>query len=478
MIFQNLEGVFIKLGQILALRSDIVSGPLALELLNLLDQANQIPWKTVREVISHELSGKPKEVFLEFEETPIAAASFAQIHRAKTWDGEAVIVKVQRPEILKQIEIDFLLLRRFARLIDWFWSSPVKARKIISEFEAWTKQELDYIQEGKNCEALGGPKVFWQYTTKRILVEEFVEGVSLKEVIANPYLFSEIDGELISKKLIEDTMRQYFLNGFYHADPHPGNILVNNHNSLVYVDFGIVGTNQLEQRLAMANFVRHAISGNYHMAVSFFLHLGTVKRLKADLPYLLQDEKFMDLFTAGLAVLKNAVIDRFARIMDRWFRAVASRQALFHEKSAAKTFLEFLRLAGSYGIVLDRELVIFVKTLAAVDAISLKINQNFNLLAVIREVFAQPEYASLFNREGLAVLDLVWDKSETVLKKDSEKNVILKEYYLNWFARIAERHEKQFRQAFKKQERKEQPAPAAGQSWIASMQQALKHKKV
>ena len=494
LIIQNLGGAFVKFGQMLALRSDLISSALAYEFLNLLDRMPPIPKEEIRATVRQELGKEIEEIFLYFEFSPLATASFAQVHRAVTFTSEQVVVKVQRPEIIQILKSDFEILRFLARLIDFFgYKSPVRAKDMFNEFAKWTWRELDYLLEAKNAENLRiqqkysletkFPKIFWQYTTKKILVEEFIEGTNIKNLLLVNKLMESFDPKMVSHRLVENAMLEYFLCGRFHADPHAGNIIVNG-NSIGYVDFGIVGEGTLEQRIAMANFVKNTVDKNYAKAITAFLHLGLVEQFCRDLPYLLGDGKFTDLFIKGLDILKQIITKHFAKIVNLWHETIGKNGVPFSEKSAAKVFLKFLRIARIYRISLNPQIVIFIKTLIAVDAISLTLNPQFNLVQTIRQVFNQPQYVGLFSPESTEILNnRLAQLDKPVAKKDPDKTQKLKDYYKEWFFKLAEKHEREFRVAFKMEKEKitnKKPTEInVGKeklpNWIIDIQQSLKH---
>ncbi len=489
LILQSLGGAFVKLGQILALRADIVSEALARELLNLLDQLSPVSGHTVQQILRQELRGEVKDLFQKFDFLPLASASLAQVHRATMWTGEEVVVKVQRPEIAGILQTDFQILVWAGRVLDLLGSPlPIPAKRVVKEFIDWTGKELDFRKEAENAERLQQiqtklegviiPKIFSQYTTRRVLVEEFIPGQTLKAILVTD-AFSSFDPARLAALLIESTMQQYFLLGSFHADPHAGNLIAKGNGMLGYVDFGIIGRASLEHRVAMANFVRHTVQKNYPAAITAFLHLGLVKRLTSDLPYLLVEEGFMNLFTQGLGVFKTVVIKKFAKIVNRWHEAVADKEAGFGEKSAAGTFLRFLRMVSRLRLRLEPDILLFIKTLIAVDAICLKLNPAFNLPHTIKQVFTKPSYSFLFAPQSLATLNQPLEQL-TICSNNQEKTDKLKEYYWDWLSAIITWDESAFRKALHAGKEKEvtypSPSPRDGglPSWIVEMQKSMR----
>ncbi len=189
MIFQSCGGVFVKFGQMLALRSDIVSVPLAFELLNLLENLPPTPTSKIRDHIERELGQSIDSIFASFEDTPLAIASFAQVHRASLHDGRNVVVKVQKPLIADIVKIDLGILHIVAILIDIFSSHrPISLRSVYKEFSVWTLRELDYELEAEAIEKFTGlmtlpfvkaPSVVREYTATGVLTESYISGISV-----------------------------------------------------------------------------------------------------------------------------------------------------------------------------------------------------------------------------------------------------------------------------------------------------------
>jgi len=246
---EELGPTFVKLGQILATRPDLLPDSFIRELAKLQDNVQPEPFSQIREVIEGELGGSLGELFSQFEKKPLAAASIAQIHRATLPGGEQVVVKVQRPGIRETMQRDLMLLKRLVRLTKFAPNIAVlNPLEAIDELAISTKQELDYLNEAHNIQEfaknnqqikyLRVPKVYDSYTTSKVLVMEYLEG---KRVDDLEFLEAEgYDREEIANKLVHSYLKQLLEDGLFHADPHPGNIHIVK-TKIAFLDFGLVG---------------------------------------------------------------------------------------------------------------------------------------------------------------------------------------------------------------------------------------------
>ena len=250
-VLEELGPTFIKLGQIMSNRPDLLPKELIYELEKLQDSVPQFSGKDAQKLVENEL-GKPiYEIFKNFETCPIASASVSQVHRAELIDGEEIVVKVQRPGIEHIIEIDLEIMLHFANLTEKYIKgmdilSPIN---VIKEFEKSIKKEIDFTIEASNIERFGRnfqddmtiyvPKVYRDYSTKKILTMEFIDGIKVSNIDA--ILDTGNDPKIIGSRSADLVLKQVFEHGFFHADPHPGNILVLNNNVICFLDFGMMG---------------------------------------------------------------------------------------------------------------------------------------------------------------------------------------------------------------------------------------------
>jgi ubiquinone biosynthesis protein len=251
-MLDELGPTFVKFGQLLSTRPDIVPPDIVVELQKLQDDVRPIPFADVRRVIEEELGLTIEQAFLEFDEQPTAAASIGQVHHALLPNGERVAVKVQRPNAPRQIESDIALLFQAARLANERVRALdfIDAEQVVDEFARSIRSELDYRAEARNAEIFRRnfagqpdvkiPRVYWTYTRRRVLVLELLEGVQLADL--NVAALSQAERRDLAYQIAETWMTMIFRHGFFHGDPHPANIFVLEGGAAVgLVDFGQVG---------------------------------------------------------------------------------------------------------------------------------------------------------------------------------------------------------------------------------------------
>ena len=242
---------FIKVGQLFSTRADLFPSEYVEELSKLQDRVPAFSYEKAKTIAETDL-GKPlSEIFGYFDPLPIAAASLGQVHRAQLHSGEEVVVKVQRPGLLKLFAIDLSILKRIAQ---YYQNHPKHGKNrdwlgIYGECERILYQEADYLNEGRNADTFRRnfrhtddilvPKVYWRYTSKKVLTLEYLPGIKISEY--SSLEAAGIDRKLIAKLGAESYLRQLLNDGFFHADPHPGNLAVTTDGSLIFYDFGMMG---------------------------------------------------------------------------------------------------------------------------------------------------------------------------------------------------------------------------------------------
>lgn len=265
MVLEELGPTFIKMGQILSTRPDLLPVEFLRELEKLQDHVPPFEYTQVEAIIKAELGTPLGDVFKDFEEAPLASASIGQVHRARLADGEAVVVKIQRPDIRKVVEVDLEIMLHLATLMEkhlegWEIQRPTK---IVAEFARTLEKELDYTIEASHMERFAMqflndsrvyvPKVYREVSTDRILTMEYINGIKASEIALLEK--ANLDRYEIARLGLDLIMKQIFIYGFFHADPHPGNVFVLPGNVICYIDFGMMGRIGREDRETFADLV-------------------------------------------------------------------------------------------------------------------------------------------------------------------------------------------------------------------------------
>jgi ubiquinone biosynthesis protein len=250
-MLDELGPTFVKFGQLLSMRPDVLPPDIIAELRGLQDDVRPFPYEDVERVVREDLGQPIERLFTEFQREPIAAASIGQVHRAVLPNGRTVAVKVQRPGAPRQIEADLSLLYQAGRIVKERVRALdfVDVRQLVDEFARSIRQELDYRLEARNADTFRKnfaghahvriPRVYWSYTRARVLTLEFIEGVQLADIETTSYSLEE--RKRIAEVIAEAWMTMIFRHGFFHGDPHPANILVLRPDQIGLVDFGLAG---------------------------------------------------------------------------------------------------------------------------------------------------------------------------------------------------------------------------------------------
>jgi ubiquinone biosynthesis protein len=250
-MLDELGPTFVKFGQLLSTRPDVVPPDIILELRSLQDDVRPFPFADIERTIREELGQPIERLFLEFDEQPLAAASIGQVHRATLPNGRKVAVKVQRPNAPRQIEADLSLMYQAAKLVKERIRALdfIDANEIVDEFSRSIRQELDYRLEARNADTFHKnfaghphvvvPKVYWSYTRSRVLTLEYLDGVQLADIDVEHWSLDQ--RRRLAYLITESWMTMIFRQGFFHADPHPANILVLSPERIGLVDFGLAG---------------------------------------------------------------------------------------------------------------------------------------------------------------------------------------------------------------------------------------------
>ncbi len=302
-MFEEMGTSFVKFGQLLATRDDLIGSDFAAELSRLHDNMTPFSSADARRIIKEDLGKSADQIFSSFDDKPFASASIAQVHRATLKNGKKVVVKIQRPGIEKTIIEDIRIMHYLAYLADKNLPEIHRydPQYLVSEFERSILKELDFLREAKNSERLKQnfkddkfvyvPIVYGELCTKRILTMEEIEGTRLTDVIASSS--KKINKKLIAQRCLQSYFHMILVDGFYHADPHPGNIIVMKHDVICFLDFGRCATIDKELAENIFKLVLFAVNNNVNGLMSHLLRIGLIEEgenthaMKTDLTELL-----------------------------------------------------------------------------------------------------------------------------------------------------------------------------------------------
>jgi ubiquinone biosynthesis protein len=364
---EKLGPTFIKLGQLLSTRADLMPGPYLEALSRLQDHIEPFPYEEVERIVSGELGVRLSKAFADFDPSPIGAASLSQVHRARMRDGRDVVVKVQRPNIRDLIVGDLEALGEIARFLDQhtelgrryeFDNMLVHLRKSLL-------RELDFTIEANNLRSIGDnlvefeniviPEPIDDFTTTRVLTMEYISGKKITAL--NPLRLLEIDGGLLADELFSAYLKQFLVDGIFHADPHPGNVFLTDDDRIALLDLGMVGR---VTRTFQDNLLRLLLAiseGRGEMAAQAAIRMGEPK------------EGF------DRAAFERRITDLVSEHGD----AVLSRQ------DAGKVTLEITKISADSWFRLPAEFTMFAKALLNLDRVVYSLDPNFDPNVVIRD---------------------------------------------------------------------------------------------
>jgi len=325
LVIEELGPTYIKIGQIASTRADIIPPEILSELEKLQENVPSFSFEEVSEIIEEELGSPLEEIFSSFDEKVMAAASIGQVHRAQLRStGELVAVKVQRPRIKAMIETDLEILLDLATLAENRMKrmERLQLRDVVEEFAKSLRNELDYTIEGRNAEKIAKqfktdktihiPSIYWDYSTRKVLTMEFIQGLRLNQFEAlekNGY-----DHKVLAEQLVRALFHQVLIEGFFHADPHPGNIFLLKGGVISFIDFGMVGRLTLDMKHNFASLIIAMMRQNTASMIKAVLRIGIVPE-DVNLSLLSNDvdelrERYMDVPMSRIS-LGEAISDLF-----------------------------------------------------------------------------------------------------------------------------------------------------------------------
>ncbi|NOZ80804.1 MAG: AarF/ABC1/UbiB kinase family protein [DPANN group archaeon] len=359
-IFEELGGAFPKLGQLLSLRPDLLPPAYCDELRKLQDAIPPVPFEEVKRLLEQTYEKPLTRLFRKFDPTPVASASIAQVHKAIRRDGALMAVKVQRPDIEKTMRVDIeiieVLAKQLKRHLHPVIFDPVA---IAAEFKRYTQNELDFVKEGKNIDLFHEhavhnptvkiPEVDWKLTREHVLVMEFIKGQKLSDWQS---MGSRLRKEL-ALKYVKAILTQVFEDGFFHGDPHPGNIIITEKKQIAFLDFGIVGYFDSESKKELLSLFISLMSGNLESLADELIDLNIVD-------VQVNEQKLKDDIFLNLSKYYNSSLDTI---------------------KVSQVIGEMLELARSDHILVPANFVLLLKTVVTVESVAQNLDPSFNLFS-------------------------------------------------------------------------------------------------
>ncbi len=391
--FEELGPTFVKLGQLMASRPDLVPAEFVEEFRKLHDQVPTVPLSEIEKVMVNHFGRDLNDVFSEFDPQPLGAASIAQVHRARLKDGQDVVVKVQRPGIEKVIHEDLVLLQFLAQVLDRY-VPQLKAFNpvgVVEEFTKTLEMETNFIVEANNIRRFQQnfanepnikiPNVLSQYTGRRVLVMEALDGIPLSH--RNALSQEGIDPETVLKRGLRAYLKMVFSDGLFHGDLHAGNMFVLPDNKIGLIDFGVVGRLNRKSQTAIANMFVALAEEDYDRLAYLYFDLA---------PY-----------------IEGVDVDRFARDL-RDLIAPYFGLTLKHV-NVGRLLLDSTAVAARHGLVLPSELVLFFKSIVTIEGMGRIIMGDFDFMAYALEfasdlVKARYESAKLIKEAAYLTRDV------------------------------------------------------------------------
>ncbi|PJE73616.1 MAG: hypothetical protein COV02_01580 [Candidatus Terrybacteria bacterium CG10_big_fil_rev_8_21_14_0_10_41_10] len=474
LFFERAGGGILRFGRILSLRSDFLSPRYMAELIKLMDNTPQTPFAKMQEVFTREMSNPVGKFFLDFSDDPIGSASIAHVYKAKLKDGVSVAVKIQRPDAEEIFESDFLVIIFLAQIFDFFKSTSfVSAVEVAHDFIRWTRHELDFRNEARNSDAFykyseGGynaiiPKQYLNLTTKRVLVEEFVEGGILASKLINNEVSEEalermsVSRDILAGNIMFEMMRQYFVDGFFHADAHPSNIMVLPENKIAFMGFGIVGEASAN-RLNLLKFLRAISVNNMEEATASLVDFGENSYQEEIELFIISARDKRGAAKKLFEKIKKVIIKDFSveaeAILKPWIEAAGNKELSVAGRSSSSVFFRLIWEAEKYGIVFDSEVALFFRALAITEMVTLHISDDFDMMGAIRAFLNEYSLGEIeavikdrenelnsAKKEIMSVEDGDWEEFLELVEIQKERRFVAKERIMEIVSDYAETNE-------------------------------------
>ncbi len=406
----KLGPAYIKIGQALSTRPDLVPPTYLDELTSLQDQIPSFPNEVAYRFIEEELGESPETIYAEISPKPLAAASLGQVYKGKLKTGEKVAIKVQRPDLIRRITLDIYIMRNLA---GWAQNAFTFIRSdlvsITDELATRIFEEINYVQEGKNAEKFAEfyghlpeiyvPKIYWEYTGRRVLTMEWVEGTKLTDI--QQVQAKGIDATHLVEVGVQCSLRQLLEHGFFHADPHPGNLLAMDNGQLAYLDFGMMSHIKPYQRYGLIEAVVHLVNRDFESLANDYVKLDFLK----------PDTDLSPIIPALSQVFGNAL---GASVAELNFKSITDQMSAM--------MYEFpFRVPAYYALI--------IRSMVTLEGIAIGIDPNFKVLSkaypyVAKRLLTDPSQELRTSLKDLLFKDgsFRWNRLENLLRnaKDSQ----------------------------------------------------------
>ncbi len=382
-MLEELGPTFVKLGQILSTRPDIISREYARELTKLTEQVAPFPAEKVIEIVTREFGKPPAELFAEFDLEPMAAASIGQVHGAKLPNGMEVVVKVRRPGIGKTIETDLSVMEYIAEKMEEYSESfaRLEPTRIVSEFAYSIRRELNYRAEAANLllfyKNMNGrpntrvPELLVDYSGESVLTMERIRGDSVAKVLDDPEKAARYDLPFIAEVGVKSLMSQIFEFGFFHADPHPGNIFLQEENTLIFIDFGMMSRVSMAERQDFVKALDHLLHGEIPLLIDSALRMTITGKFAGSRDELERDAS--DLVDENI----NLPLEKI---------------------SVAKILEQLLLLFEKYHMALKPNLYMMFKALITIEGIGRRFDPALKIVDLVKPFIRKQKLRSLSPR--------------------------------------------------------------------------------
>jgi len=352
---------FIKLGQILSTRHDVVGEIIANELSKLQDDVPSFPFNIVKNTIESQLNLKLEQVFSHIEETPVAAASIAQVHKAYLLNDDEVAVKVLRPNIAKKFYKDIELFSLLTKVINFFMkdSKRLRLKEVVDTLQDVVARELDLRHEAacadkirENSKRDAGiviPEVYWDFTSKKIMVTQWVKGTSINQ--REKLIEEGHDLKEIAKKLAINFFNQVYRDGFFHADMHPGNLFVDSNGDIIMLDFGITGVLRRDDRIFIAKVIYAFINKDYDEVSKLHFDAGIVP-----------DSKMQEYFALACRSIGEPIVGRPV-----------------NEISIGRLLKQLIEISKRFEMVTQPQFILLQKTIMTIEGVGMYIYPGVNM---------------------------------------------------------------------------------------------------